>query len=230
MLLRMVMLLIILVYVTPVKTGECPYEVSFLNGTKLSYVVGSTQFKCSELETIEIKNLQHEACRVSLVNIISSMNEGFSTLIESTAQSGTLYYDISLVDGLTCLPDGLVEKSRYIEKFPECNSYILCGESLCKSQCSMTRDVHECELEKPYTVRWEEKLRSSCINENSRIYTSAYDDYRGLRISNSTSIFYTFRKRGTDRDLPTNHASHVWQRTILRIIINLIIYIYLDIS
>nr|WKW62406.1 putative 26 kDa protein [Fig virus B] len=222
--------LIMLVYVIPTKTDECPYNVEFINGTKLTTVAGSTQFECNDIKNIEISNLPHEACRIDLVNVISSKTVGINTLIETTSRSGILYYDISLVDGLTCLPSELYEEKQLLEVFPKCDSYRLCGESVCKSECSATRDVHECELEKPYTTNWEKRLRMSCITEDTRVYSSAYDDHRGLRTSYSDSIRYAFHSKDAKIPRLTNHATSVQYKRILRIITILIIFNCFDIN
>lgn len=221
--------LIMLVCAIPIKTDECPYNVEFVNGTKLTTVAGSTKFKCDDLRSIEVNNLPHDACRIDLVNLISLENVGINTLIETTSRSGVLYYDISLVDGLTCLPSELYEEKRLLEIFPKCDSYKLCGESVCKSECSATRDIHECELEKPYTTKWEKELRTSCITENTRVYSSAYDDYRGLRTSYSDHIRYAFSSKDTITPHSTNYATNVQHGKILWIITVSVVFNCLDI-
>lgn len=204
------------------KSNACPYSIHYINETIVAQSDNSACVRCKDLREVVISNIPHEACRLTLVNDYDDCKSGSSTLIESTSKGAVLYYDISLVDGITCMPNQLYEEDKLIDSYPRCDSDIICGNRICASECSVKKDVHECELVLPYTVNWENRLRSTCFSKDAKVYTSAYDDYRGLRTSNSSYISYKFNT--VNRKFFRN-GSNFKDNTVLRtIVISLVFF------
>lgn len=203
------------------KSNACPYSIHYINKTIIAQSDNSACVRCEDLREVVISNTPHEACRLTLVNDYDDCKNGSNTLIESTSKNAILYYDISLVDGITCMPHQLYEENELIDSYPQCNSEVVCGNRICASECSVKKDVHECELTLPYTVNWENKLRSTCLSKDTKVYTSAYDDYRGLRSSNSSHVSYKFN---TDNRKIYRSGSNFKDNTVLRTIVSSLVF------
>ncbi|QNS29670.1 p28 protein [Fig virus A] len=216
--LRMATFLQVLVYAMRVDSTPSYVIKMKGNSTEVGSSYGIPCYTCEEVEYIAVYNVPHDARRLVLVNDKKDCNSATTTLIESTSRGNILYYDISLVDGVTCLPTELYEETQLIYEFPRCDAWSLCSDSVCASECSIHHDVHECEVEKPYTSHWEQKLRSSCLGENARVYTSAYDDSRGLLKTNVSYVKYVMRVITNQKEKDDMSGS---PRDNLRLYINL---------